>query len=54
MLNESSNNHNNRKLSNTTNIIKEKIICKDGFCSLPNEKETSKQDTNDINMFDPI
>ena len=54
MLNESSNNHNNRKLSNTTNIIEEKIICKDGFCSLPNQDDVPKQDSNDMNFFDPI
>ena len=54
MLKESSNNHNKNKFSKTTNIAKEKMICKDGFCSLPNQKETSKQDTNDMNLFDPI
>jgi len=54
MLKESSNNHNKNTFSKTTNIAKEKMICKDGFCSLPNQKETPKQDTNDINFFDPI
>ena len=54
MLKESSINHNKNKFSETKNFDKEKIICKDGFCSLPNQKENPKQDTNDINFFDPI
>ena len=54
MLKEPSNNHNKNKFSETKNITKEKMICKDGFCSLPNQKEISKQDTNDMNLFDPI
>ena len=54
MLKESSNNHNKNTFSKTINIAKEKMICKDGFCSLPNQKEISKQDPNDINLFDPI
>ena len=55
MLKESSNNNNNKNIfSETTSIAKEKMICKDGFCSLPNQKEMSKKGTNDINLFDPI
>ena len=54
MLKESSNNHNKNTFSKTTNISKEKMICKDGFCSLPDQKKISKQDANDINFFDPI
>ena len=54
MLKESSNNHNKNTFLETTNIANEKMICKDGFCSLPNQKETAKQDENDINLFDPI
>jgi len=30
------------------------MICKDGFCSLPNQDELTKQDSNDMNLFDPI
>ena len=52
MLKESSNNKN--IFSETTSIAKEKMICKDGFCLLPNQKEIPKQDTNDMNLFDPI
>ena len=54
MLKESSNNNNKNTLSETTNIAKEKMICKDGFCSLPNQDELPKKDLNDINLFDPI
>ena len=54
MLKESSNNNNKITLSETTNIAKEKMICKDGFCSLPNQKEFSKHEKNDMNLFDPI
>ena len=54
MLKETSNNHNKSTFSETVNITEKKVICKDGFCSLPNQKEISKQDLNDINLFDPI
>ena len=54
MLKESSNNQNKNTYSETTNIAKENMICKDGFCSLPNQKSILKQDKNDMNLFDPI
>ena len=54
MLKESSNNNGKNIFSETTIISKEKIICKDGFCSLPNQAEIPKQDSNDMNLFDPI
>ena len=54
MLKESSNNNKKDIFSETTSIAKEKMICKDGFCSLPNQDELSKQDSNDMNLFDPI
>ena len=54
MLQESSNTHNKNIFSETTNISKEKMICKDGFCTLPNQKESPKQETNNMNLFDPI
>ena len=54
MLKESSNNHNKNPFSETTNNLKEKMICKDGFCSLPNQDEIPKQDSNDMHLFDPI
>ena len=51
---ESSNISNERDNSQTLKIEKEKIICKDGFCSLPSHNESSKIDKDDINLFDPI
>ena len=54
MLKESSNKNNKNIFSDTTSLAKQKIICKDGFCSLPNQDEISKQDSNDMNLFDPI
>ena len=54
MLEESSNNQNQKTYLETLNISKENIICKDEFCSLPNHKEISKQEKNDMNLFDPI
>ena len=54
MLKDSSNNHNKNSFSETTTTVKEKMICKDGFCSLPNQEEIPKQDSNDMNFFDPI
>ena len=54
MLKESSSNNNKNIFSETANIAKEKMICKDGFCSLPNQDENPKQDSNDMNLFDPI
>ena len=54
MLKESSNKNNKNIFTETSNIVKEKMICKDGFCSLPNQDEIQKQDSNDMNLFDPI
>ena len=54
MLKESSNKNNKNIFSDPTIIAKEKMICKDGFCSLPNQDEIPKQDSNDMNLFDPI
>ena len=54
MLKESSNNNKKNIFSETTRIEKEKMICKDGFCSLPNRDQRPKQDSNDMNLFDPI
>ena len=54
MLKESSNNDNKNIYSKNNSIANEKMICKDGFCSLPNQDEIPKQDSNDMNLFDPI
>ena len=54
MYKDSSNNHNKNTSSESPIIAKEKMICKDGFCSLPNQDKIPKQNSNDINLFDPI
>ena len=54
MLKKSSNRKGKNTFSETISISKEKIICKDGFCSLPNQSEFPKKDSNDMNLFDPI
>ena len=54
MLKESSNNNNKNVFSKTNSIANEKMICKDGFCSLPNKNEIPKQNSNDMNLFDPV
>ena len=54
MLKDSSKNNNKNIFSKTNGIAKEKMICKDGFCSLPNQDDIPKKDSNDMNLFDPI
>ena len=54
MLKESSNNNNKNIFSETTSIAKEKMVCKDGFCSIPNQEDIQKHNSNDMNLFDPI
>ena len=54
MLKESSTNNNKNIFPESSIIAKEKMICKDGFCSLPNQDKIPKQDSNDMNLFDPI
>ena len=54
MLKGSSNKNNKNLFPETSGIAKEKMICKDGVCSLPNQDEFPKQDSNDMNLFDPI
>ena len=54
MLKESSSKNSKNIFSENTNIAKEQMICKDGFCSLPNQDKIQKKDSNDINLFDPV
>tara|TARA_A100001015_G_scaffold176013_1_gene195742 strand:- start:287 stop:448 length:162 start_codon:yes stop_codon:yes gene_type:complete len=35
-------------------IEKENIICKDGFCTLPNQNKNQNMNKNNVNLFDPI
>ena len=46
-------NKSNEKLSDTLSKDNENLICKDGFCSLPNI-DNSKQLNNNSNIFDPL
>ena len=54
MLKESSNKNNKNIFSETASIPKEKVICKDGFCSLANQEEIPRKDSNTTTLFDPI
>jgi hypothetical protein len=47
-------NTNKKIISESTTIAKEKMICKDGFCSLPNNEEKQEQNSNNMNLFDPL
>ena len=51
---ESSRNSNEKSFSPPLNIKNENIICKDGFCQLPNRSESSRIEKRDTNLFDPI
>ena len=51
---ESSNQSDQNSFSQSLRIEKENIICKDGFCSLPNQNKNSEINKNDMNLFDPI
>ena len=54
MLEKQSKNFNENTFTETKSIAEEKMICKDGFCSLPKQDEIPKQNSNDMNLFDPI
>ena len=49
---ESSNNSKDEAFPQSLKIEKENIICKDGFCALPNQNQNIIK--NDVNLFDPI
>ncbi len=49
---ESSNNSKDDALPQSLKIEKENIICKDGFCTLPNQNQNIIK--NNVNLFDPI
>ena len=53
MLKEFSNT-NKKTFSESATIAKEKMTCKDGFCTLPNQEEMQEQNSNNMNLFDPI
>ena len=49
-----SNNSNEKTFSQSMNIEKENISCKDGFCTLTNKNESTRIIKNDVNLFDPV
>ena len=51
---ESSNNSKEKNFSNSVKVEKSNIICKDGFCTLPNQNENLNINKNNMNLFDPI
>ena len=46
-------NKSNEKTSDTLSQDNDNLICKDGFCALPNI-DNSKQLNNNNNIFDPL
>ncbi len=54
MQTEASDNPDNKTFSQSLNIDKSKIVCKNGFCSLPNHDDNSGKSEKNINFFDPI
>ena len=51
---ESSNNSKEKNYSQSLKNKIENISCKDGFCSLKNQHETSSIQKNKLDLFDPI
>ena len=51
---ESSNNSKDEVFSKSLKIEKENIVCKDGFCTLPNQNQNQNTIKNNLNLFDPI
>ena len=53
---ESSDNSKDDAFPQSLKIEKENIICKDGFCSLPNQTQNQTQNIikKNVNLFDPI
>jgi len=51
---ESSDNAKENILSQSLKLEEENNICKDGFCSLPNQNKNPNIINNNVNLFDPI
>ncbi len=51
---ESSSNSKDDVFPQSLKIEKENIICKDGFCTLPNQNQNQNIIKNNVNLFDPI
>ena len=50
----SSKKSNKKNFSKPLKIKNDDILCKDGFCSLPNQQENSGLNEADVNIFDAI
>ena len=51
---ESSNHPNVKNFSQSLKTEKEKVNCKDGFCSLPSDNQNLSINKRNMNLFDPI
>ena len=51
---ETSNNSKDDAFSQSLKIEKENIVCKDGFCTIPNQNQNPTLSKNNVNIFDPI
>ncbi len=51
---DSSDTSNEKETSQSIKIDKDNIICKDGFCSLPNQNNNKRINDIDNQFFDPI
>ena len=51
---ENSENSNDELFSKPLKVEKENIICKDGFCSLPNQNDNHSLNKASANLFEPI
>ena len=50
----SSNNSKEKTFSQSLKIENENILCKDGFCRLPNQNESTIKSKTNIDFFDPV
>ena len=51
---QSSSNSKEKDFSQSLNIEKDNIYCKNGFCTLPNQNENQSTQKNKVDIFDPI
>ena len=51
---KSSNNSKEKDFSQSLEIKKEDLSCKDGFCTLPSQNKNPSTRKNQVDFFDPI
>ena len=54
MQSEFSNTSNEKVFSQSLKTEKEKMICQDGFCTIPEKNKGTKIKKDDLNLFDPV